>query len=363
MCPFFFVVLLGYTVAASYQSTSSPRLNEAENLILAFSELYFLSVYFYRINRLAVLQFFDYFHLLRHAGQRLELTSSKAARATLIGCLAVTLFTGASVVLAADAAFKTLSDQVYAVEPQDQQLQSLDLYWKASPNKLPVILYIHGGGWVFGDKKEVHQKPAFFTTNNFAFVSMNYRLRWDYTLYDQLEDVVSAIRWIRRHGDSHNLDTQRIILMGHGAGGHLASLIATDPVYLATAELNLKDIRAVVTIDTFSFDIPRVMNELGNFLQRRQHELIFGDTEKTWLAASPISHLEIGQAVPLFALIYPTEIVETTLQNQGFARELVKRGNTAIMIPGSAGATLDADLGKENDPTTLAMLTFLRAAQ
>jgi hypothetical protein len=107
------------------------------------------------------------------------------------------------------------------------------------------------------------------------------------------------------------------------------------------------------------------MTELGSFLQRRQHELMFGDTKEIWLAASPISHLRSDQAVPLFALIYSIDNVETKLQTQGFARELVKLGNTAIMIPGQedAGATLDADLGKANDPTTNAMLTFLRVAQ
>jgi arylformamidase len=278
------------------------------------------------------------------------------------------LATAAPLAVAADeaiAAFNTLSDQIYVADPQDAQLQSLDLYWKKSTTKQPVILYIHGGGWVFGDKNEIHRKPEFFTKNGFAFISMNYRLRWDYTLYDQLEDVVSAISWIRSHSDAHNLDAKRIILMGHGAGGHLASLVATDPGYLTTVDLQLTDIKAVVTIDTFSFDIPRVMTELGSFLQRRQHELMFGTKKEIWLAASPISHLVSDQAVPLFALIYPTDNVETKLQTQGFARELVKLGNTAIMIPGSqgAGATLDADLGKENDPTTSAMLTFLRVAQ
>jgi len=289
--------------------------------------------------------------------------SSVLAR-TVSWCLYGLLISSAPTVLAADAVLQTLLDQVYTAEPQDQALQSLDLYWKEGTEKKPVILYIHGGGWVFGDKNEVLQKPDFFTDNDFAFVSMNYRLRWDYTLYDQLEDVVSAIGWIRDHSESHGLDSRRIILMGHGAGGHLASLIATDPGYLATANLKTTDIKAVVTIDTFSFDIPRVMTELGNFLQRRQHELIFGDSDKIWQASSPITHLKSGRKVPLFVLIYPVENVETSLQTQAFARDLVKLGNTAIMIPGpeGAGSTLDANLGKPNDPATRAMMTFLRVA-
>ena len=323
---------------------------------------------------MTVLQNVNHLHFLKHFSQRHKwlysssMLNAGSVRAILRRCLLTMLATAAPLAVAADeaiAAFNTLSDQIYAADPQDAQLQSLDLYWQQSTTKQPVILYIHGGGWVFGDKSEIHRKPEFFTQNGFAFISMNYRLRWDYTLYDQLEDVVSAISWIRSHSDAHNLDASRIILMGHGAGGHLASLVATDPAYLTTVDLLLTDIKAVVTIETFSFDIPRVMTELGSFLQRRQHELMFGDTKEIWLAASPISHLRSDQAVPLFALIYSIDNVETKLQTQGFARELVKLGNTAIMIPGQedAGATLDADLGKANDPTTNAMLTFLRVAQ
>jgi len=158
--------------------------------------------------------------------------------------------------LAQDAALTILRDQVYAAEPQGEALQSLDLYAQESATKQPVGLYLHGGYWAFGDKKELQHKPVFFTANDFAFISMNDRLRWDYTL-----------------------DAQRITLIGHGAGGHLASLVTTNSAYLAMSDLDLNSVKAVVTINTFSFDIPRVMAELGGFLQRRQHEVIFGDDD------------------------------------------------------------------------------------
>jgi acetyl esterase/lipase len=163
---------------------------------------------------------------------------------------------GTPAALAQDAALTILRDQVYAAEPQDEALQSLDLYAQESATKQPVGLYLHGGYWAFGDKKELQHKRVFFTANDFAFISMNDRLRWDYTL-----------------------DAQRIMLIGHGAGGHLASLVTTNSAYLAMSDLDLNSVKAVVTINTFSFDIPRVMAELGRFLQRGQHEVIFGDDD------------------------------------------------------------------------------------
>jgi len=120
-------------------------------------------------------------------------------------------------------------------------------------------------------------------------------------------------------------------LIGHGAGGHLASLVTTNPAYLAMANLDLKGVKGVVTIDTFSFDISRVMAELGSFLQRRQHEVIFGNDEDVWREASPISHLRICRATPQFALIYPADNLATTLQARGFGWDLVTLGRRLML--------------------------------
>jgi acetyl esterase/lipase len=338
--------------------------------MLAFAEFYRLDMLFRRLCRLTVPHTIDCTRLFQSASHLPAIVipagalSARTVPDLITWCLLAIAAIVTPTALAEDAALTILRDQVYVAEPQDEALQSLDLYVQESATKQPVVLYIHGGYWVFGDKKEVQHKPAFFTANDFAFISMNYRLRWDYTLYDQLEDVVSTIRWIHTHSDAHNLDAQRITLIGHGAGGHLASLVATNPAYLAMADLDLNGVKAVVTIDTFSFDIPRVMAELGSFLQRRQHEVIFGKDEDVWREASPISHLKTDRATPQFALIYPADNLATTLQTQGFARDLVTLGHTAIMIPGpgEGGSTLDTDLGKKSDPTTRALLTFLRFA-
>lgn len=286
--------------------------------------------------------------------------------ALLSGChaLVLCLLLGLPAVALAESAPESGRDIFYGEPGQaEPELQTLDIYVPDKTKLRPVVLYVHGGGWVFGDKSEVLAKPAYFNSQDLAFVSMNYRLRWDYTLFDQLEDVVGAIKWIRDNGPAQGLDPSRIILMGNGAGAHLVSLVATDPVYLAAADMVPKDIRAVVSIDNFSFDIPRVMSELGSFLQRRQHELIFGTTDSVWQAASPISHLQQGRAVPGFVLMYPTSSVETQLQTQGFARQLVKTGNTPILIPAvpAGSRPIDAELGVAGDVATQALMTFLRA--
>ena len=244
--------------------------------------------------------------------------------------------------------------------------QTLDLYRPDKPHQesaLPVIIYLHAGGWAFGDKKTVSLKPGYFTNQGFAFISMNYRLRWDYQVYDQAVDLISVISWLQRTAAEYGLDTSRVVLMGHEAGGHLASLVATDDSYLRAEGLDPALIMAVVSIDSSSYDIPRLMRELGGFRERRLHELVFGREEKAWQAASPISHVAGDDTLPAFALLFNPEDEASALQAKYFARGLVRESVAVVMIPGSREHPEDNDelLGKGDNTVTASVMTFLRS--
>ena len=245
----------------------------------------------------------------------------------------------------------------------DRNLQSLDVYWQNKQQKLPVIIYVHGGGWAFGDKAEIHRKPDYFLSQGIAVVSMNYRLRWDYRIFDQAEDVASVVVLIKNNAETYGLDAGKIILMGHAAGAHLVSLVATNPNYLKAAGLSLRDITSVVAIDTASFDINRLMIELGSFVERRQHQLIFGNDEEVWKQSSPIHHVSSGKSILSFAIIYVAQDEETKLQAMGFAKKLSTADIEAIMIPGNEKTTqsINEELGKTGDVSTHALMAFIRA--
>jgi arylformamidase len=144
--------------------------------------------------------------------------------------------------------FTLTSDIPYVAQKLDQAttIQTLDVYKPNDIELAPVILYVHGGGWAFGDKKDVHVKPNYFTLSGLAFVSMNYRLRWDYKVYDQVVDIVSAIKWIQENGAEFGLDADRIVLMGHGAGVHLLSVVLTYSSYLRADGMTGMGLKAVV---------------------------------------------------------------------------------------------------------------------
>lgn len=102
--------------------------------------------------------------------------------------------------------------------------QRLDLYLPESvPHPLPVILWIHGGGWVTGDK--VGGPAIQFATKGFAVASMSYRYSRHATFPAQIHDCKAAVRWLRAHAQIHSLDIDSIGVWGASAGGHLASML------------------------------------------------------------------------------------------------------------------------------------------
>lgn len=248
-------------------------------------------------------------------------------------------------------------------EARDRDYQSLDVYWQDDKNRRPVIIYVHGGGWAFGDKADVQNKPDYFLANDMALVSMNYRLRWDYKVRHQAEDIASVVRWVKDNAEDYGFDPSRIILMGHAAGAHLVSLVGTDETYLKEQGLSLADLRAVVAVDTDSYDIVNLMDELGTFVEKRHHRVIFGDDRDAWLAASPVTHIESGKNIPAFAIMYLSQNETSTIQAKAFAKRLSEAGTEIIMIPGNEKTrkTIDEELGLAGDPATKALMTFIYA--
>lgn len=105
----------------------------------------------------------------------------------------------------------------------------LDLYLPLYPSQeaVPVIMFLHGGSWIGGDKaEEAVRLMPFLQTGEYAAVSVNYRLAPEARWPAQLHDVKAAIRWVRANAHVFGLDADRIALWGRGAGATLALLAA-----------------------------------------------------------------------------------------------------------------------------------------
>ncbi|MBZ0185864.1 MAG: alpha/beta hydrolase, partial [Candidatus Obscuribacterales bacterium] len=105
--------------------------------------------------------------------------------------------------------------------------QTLDLFIPKTKfgTSLPLIIWIHGGGWIEGDKSS---SPSLeLARKGFATASINYRLAPKNLFPAQIYDCKAAIRFIRAHAEEYNIDPDRIGVWGHSAGGHLAALLGT----------------------------------------------------------------------------------------------------------------------------------------
>ncbi len=110
----------------------------------------------------------------------------------------------------------------------DNPRQRLDLYRPDRPrtDRLPVIVFLHGGGWLQGDKAEgAAELMPYLQGGEYAGVSVGYRLTDEAIWPAQLHDVKAAIRWIRAHAEAYGLDAGRIAVYGLSAGGHLALML------------------------------------------------------------------------------------------------------------------------------------------
>jgi acetyl esterase/lipase len=102
----------------------------------------------------------------------------------------------------------------------------LDLYLpETAAHPLPVIAYIHGGGWTRGDKTN---GPAFpFAAKGYAVASINYRFSQHAIFPAQIYDCKAAIRWLRANAAKYGLDPDHVGVWGSSSGGHLVALLGT----------------------------------------------------------------------------------------------------------------------------------------
>ncbi|MGN0422365.1 MAG: alpha/beta hydrolase [Lachnospiraceae bacterium] len=124
-------------------------------------------------------------------------------------------------------------DIVYGEDPQ---WQVLDVYRpkKEENKKLPVIVSVHGGGWVYGDKERYQYYCMNLAQRGFAVVNFTYRLAPEYKYPASLEDTNLVFAWALDHAEEYGLDTRHVFAVGDSAGGHILGLyaaICTNPMY------------------------------------------------------------------------------------------------------------------------------------
>jgi acetyl esterase/lipase len=260
-------------------------------------------------------------------------------------------------------------DIPYADPAHERQV--LDVYSPHNAKNLPVIFWIHGGGWQTGDKTNVQIKPRVFVDKGFVFVSTNYRLLPSVDMATIVHDIAQSIRWVHDHIAEYGGDPQRLFIMGHSAGAQLAALICTDERYLKGEGLSLATIKGCVPVDGDTYDVPAIIETAET--RRRVHGLPqpkfghrekFGNDPAKHRDFSAVTHVAKDKGIPPFLILYVAEHPDTSAQAQRLGNVL-KDAGVPVTLFGARETThnkINADLGLPDDPATKALFEFLGKA-
>lgn len=248
----------------------------------------------------------------------------------------------AAVVLPAGA--RAEKDLTYGEQP----LQNLDVYIPAQARKAPILLMVHGGAWMLGDKANkgvVPNKVAHFLPKGWIVVSINYRLdKAKPNALDQVDDLARALAYVQQHAASWGGDPRQVVLMGHSSGAHLVSMLTADP-QLAQAH-GAQPTLGTVALDSAVFDLVEIM-------ERRHYgfyDRVFGKDRQHWLANSPYHRLKTTPQPML--LVCSSKRSDSCPQAEKYADKVLSLGGRAqvLKVAASHGA-INGDLGKVADYT------------
>jgi acetyl esterase/lipase len=248
------------------------------------------------------------------------------------------------------------------------KLQTLDVYSPAGAKNLPVVFWIHGGGWQGGDKKDVQLKPQAFNEKGFVFVSINYRLLPDVDMGTIVRDVAKAAHWVHDHIAEYGGDPKRLLVMGHSAGAQLAALLCTDDRYLKAEGLSLGIVKGCVPVDGDTYDVPAIIETAetrwrvhGLPPAKFGHREKFGNDPAKHKDFSAVTHVAKDKSIPPFFLLHVAGHPDTTAQAQRLASVLKDAGVPVTVFAGKETThnKINADLGKTDDPATKALYEFL----
>lgn len=246
--------------------------------------------------------------------------------------------------------------------------QVLDVYAPANAKNLPVVFWIHGGGWQQGDKTDVKLKPQWFMDKGFVFVSTNYRLLPTVDMGTLTRDVAKAFGWMEKHIAEYGGDPGRVLVGGHSAGAELAALLCTDDRYLKEQGASFDCLIGCVPVDGDTYDVPAIIETAETRLRVHHlpprvngHREKFGGTPEKHIDFSSVTHVAKGKGIPPFLLLHVAAHPDTSAQAARLGNALKEAGvpTTVFGAKDTSHVKLNDDLGLPDDPATKALDAFV----
>jgi arylformamidase len=262
---------------------------------------------------------------------------------------------------------QTIQRDIPYAEPANKS-QMLDVYAPSGAKNLPVVFWIHGGGWQAGDKSEVEAKPQAFMDKGFVFVSVNYRLLPGVDMATLIRDVAKSFRWVQDHIAERGGDPKRVLVAGHSAGAQLAAILCTDERYLKAEGLSFDMLKGCVPVDGDTYDIPAIIETAetrrrahGQPPQKFGHREKFGNDPAKHRDFSAVTHVAKDKGIPPFLILHVADHPDTSAQAQRLGAVLKEAGipTTVFGAKDTNHVKLNDHLGLPDDPATKALFEFV----
>lgn len=242
----------------------------------------------------------------------------------------------------------------------------LDLYRpkNVSTAQLPVLIYVHGGGWIEGDKM-IHADDYVENTikkliaKQYAVISINYTLLNESTHFPlPLEDTKDAVKWVRKNAEKYNFDADNIGLFGASAGAHLSLMAAYTPdnTYIGSPELSSYSAKVNYVVDHYG---PADLNTLFHTRAGTIPVAIIGSISKKIIMlqnnlVKGLSGYDINKdqqkAIEYFKTISPANFTS------GGVPTLIMQGNKDKVVPLSQSKKLHRRLKRAKVQTSLVIV-------
>ncbi|MCR9269635.1 MAG: alpha/beta hydrolase [Hyphomonadaceae bacterium] len=290
----------------------------------------------------------------------------------LVALIAVSLLGSFSAISAVAGERSEMLDIVYyeGADFSDEK-HRLDLILPTDQAPRATLLWIHGGAWAFGDRKDDMELARAFAREGIAVANMSYRLsRGDWRGEEfsstgvqhpeHIEDVARAFAWLHENASEYGLEVDELFVGGFSAGGHLSALLAMDDRYLRAHGLSVSEIRGALPV-AGGYDLEdyytAIAEGLGEDIAIGHVLGVFGPREGL-REASPLTYLDQAE-IPMLVL---TE-GQTADYTRVFEDAVTAQDKSSLIqfsyYDDETHASLLASLSLETSPARSEMIAFI----
>jgi acetyl esterase/lipase len=262
-----------------------------------------------------------------------------------------------SVALKAEVVITKDIDYIIAVDYASGR-DLLDVYMPEDAKNAPVIVFLHGGALLYGDKTYAKAIAARLAASGVALVSANYRLSPDHAHPSHVRDAAAATAWVINNIAAYGGDPAKVFVAGHSAGAYLAALLAVDRSLMEEHNLSQSALKGTVLISPFLYVEETAPERIASNPATKS---IWGEQKEDWLKASVTGF--IGPNINNILVIYADgDDLWRKEQNQRFVQDLKSEGNsnvTAIEVRRRTHTTIISKVLEQDDQVGDLILSFV----